>query len=381
MPQPVLDAMQRYVRDGMANRGGIFPTSLATEQLLLETRRKTLALFGATHHQAVFGQNMTSLAFNVASSLSRDWNGSDPSQYVVVSELDHHANVDPWISAADDASMATRWLPVDPLNYALDLTHLDRIITDGCALVAVALSSNAVGTASDIASIVARAREVGAISVVDAVHGLSHIPIDVDALDADIVFFSAYKIFGPHVGVMVIKDQVLERIRFHKLAPGPPTGYGKAELGTQNMEAIAGLSAALDFVSSFGAEGGTLRNRLTTAIGGFARYEEDLTAQFVSGLNDIAAVSLARAPETVPKTSTVAFTVTGVAPDVIAAACAADHVYINHGDFYARTLAERTHVAATGGWIRVGISPYHDEEDIRRALDSLERAIDIAVRT
>jgi len=217
--------------------------------------------------------------------------------------------------------------------------------------------------------------------VVDAVHGLSHIPIDVDALDADIVFFSAYKIFGPHVGVMVIKDQVLERIRFHKLAPGPPTGYGKAELGTQNMEAIAGLSAALDFVSSFGAEGGTLRNRLTTAIGGFARYEEDLTAQFVSGLNDIAAVSLARAPETVPKTSTVAFTVTGVAPDVIAAACAADHVYINHGDFYARTLAERTHVAATGGWIRVGISPYHDEEDIRRALDSLERAIDIAVRT
>ncbi|UNB52942.1 aminotransferase class V-fold PLP-dependent enzyme [Mycolicibacterium sp. YH-1] len=379
MPRTVLDAMNQYVTVGTANRGGIFPTSLETESLLLDTRRKVCALLGASDHQVVFGQNMTSLAFNAASSLRRDW--ADPSKSVVVSELDHHANIDPWISCADDAGMAARWLPVDPHRYCLDLSGLDALVDDDCALVAVGLSSNAVGTASDIGPIIDRARSVGAVSVVDAVHGLSHIPVDVDELGADITFFSAYKIFGPHIGAMVIRNDALDRIRFHKLAPAPRTGYGKAELGTQNMEAVAGLSATIDFVASFGDDvSADLRHQITSAIGNFARCEEELTDHFVAGLQTIDGVTLARAPHGIPKTSTVAFTVTAASPESVAFACAKEGVYITHGDFYARTLAERTDVAHAGGWLRAGIAPYHDRDDIDRALNVLDRAIRLARR-
>lgn len=374
MPRSVLDAMNHYIIGGTANRGGIFPTSLQTEALLLETRSKVCALLGASDHQVVFGQNMTSLAFNTASSLRRDW--TTTTKHVVVSELDHHANIDPWISCADDAGMAARWLPVDPQRYCLDLSNLDALVDHDCALIAVGLSSNAVGTASDIGPIIDRARSVGAISVVDAVHGLSHIPVDVDALGADITFFSAYKILGPHIGAMVIRNDVLERIRFHKLSPAPHTGYGKAELGTQNMEAVAGLSATIDFVASFGDDSSAnLRHQISSAIGNFARCEEELTDHFVAGLQAIDGITLARAPHGIPKTSTVAFTVAGMSPQSVAVACAQQGVYLTHGDFYARTLAERTGVAHTGGWLRAGIAPYHDRTEIDRALDVLAGAI------
>lgn len=374
MPHTVLEAMNRYIVGGTANRGGIFTTSLDTEALLLTTRDKVRALLGASRHQIVFGQNMTSLAFTAATSIARDWN--DSTRHVVVSELDHHANIDPWLSSATDAGMSARWLPVDPAAHALDLSRLDDLVDEKCALVAVGLSSNAVGTASDIKHIVHRARSVGAISVVDAVHGLSHIPVDLDDLGADIVFFSAYKIFGPHIGVMAITDEALDRIRFHKLSPAPSSGYGKAELGTQNMEAVAGLSATVDFVASFGDDPtADLRQQLTSAIANFAKYEECLSDRFVEGLTAIPGVELARAPRHVSKTSTVAFTVDGASPQSIARTCAGENVYITHGDFYASTLARRTQVADRGGWIRAGIAPYHDRADIDTALAVLERAV------
>lgn len=374
MPLAVLDAMSHYIISGTANRGGIFPTSIETEALLMDTRRKVCALLGASDHQVVFGQNMTSLAFNAASSLRRDW--TDSGKHVVVSELDHHANIDPWLSCAEDAGMAARWLPVDPQRFCLELGQLDTLVDHDCALVAVGLSSNAVGTATDIRPIIDRARRVGAVSIVDAVHGLSHIPVDLDELGADITFFSAYKIFGPHIGAMVIRNDVIDRIRFHKLAPAPATGYGKAELGTQNMEAVAGLSATIDFVASFGDDPAvSLRRQITSAIGNFARCEEALTDRFVAGLQAIDGVTLARAPHSIAKTSTVAFTAAQTTPQSVAAACAQEGVYITHGDFYARTLAERTDVARTGGWLRAGIAPYHDSNEIDHALDVLGRAI------
>jgi len=376
MPRSVLSAMNGYILGGMANRGGIFPTALDTEEMLLQTRQKVRALLGLTdQHTVVFGQNMTSLAFIAAAAIRRDWNaGTD--RHVVVSELDHHANIDPWLSAARDAGMGERWLEVNPRTYSLDLSRLNDIVDENCALVAVGLSSNAIGTASDINRIVRRAREVGAISVIDAVHGLSHIPLDVDALGADIVFLSAYKMFGPHIGVMAIRDEVLDRIRFNKLSPAPTTGSGKAELGTQNMEAIAGLSATIDFVASFGDDGATsLRSRLLSAVANFARYEDGLAESFVRQLSDVQGVRLARAPDHVAKTSTVAFTVDGVSPEAIARRCAAEGVYLTHGMFYAHTLARRLQVAETGGWVRVGIAPYHDAEDLSVTINALRHAI------
>lgn len=374
MPEPVLDAINSYIASGMANRGGFFPTSLATEEMLLEARAKVSALLGASDHQIVFGQNMTSLAFAFAASVGRDWRDGSGQPRVVLSEMDHHANIDPWRNIAEDAGYDVGWIPVDPERYRLDLSALHDTIDGTTRLAAVGLSSNAVGTINDVRTIVGRAREVGAISVIDAVHGLSHIPVDLDSLGADVAFFSAYKIFGPHVGVMVIRNELIERIRFNRLSPGPSTGYGKAEMGTQNMEAIAGLSAAMDFLGSFTPGSESLRASLTTTIERFAQYEERLTDLFIEGLASIDGVHLARAGSETRTTSTVAFTVDGVQVDDLARACARDSVYLTSGHFYARTLALRTGVLESGGWARAGISPYVDRSDIERAVQSIGRA-------
>lgn len=375
MPELVLDAINSYVGSGMANRGGLFATSLATEDMLLVARAKVAALLGASRHQIVFGQNMTSLAFALAGSLARDWNSKDDRSRIVVSEIEHHANIDPWRLAAEDSGLGVDWIPVDPDRMRLDLSNLDTIITPQTRLVAIGLSSNAVGTVNDVAAIVARAREVGAISVIDAVHGLSHVPIDLDALGADALFFSAYKIFGPHIGVMAARDDLVERVRFNRLSPAPESGYGKAELGTQSMEAVAGLAAAMDFLGSFSPSEGALRTSITSAITRFAEYEERMTNIFLDGLSSLDGVRLARADQQTPTTSTIAFTVEGISVDDLARACARDSVYLTSGHFYARTLAERTGVLASGGWARVGISPYVDRADIERSITSIDRAI------
>lgn len=375
MPQPVLDAMTGYISRGMANRGGVFETSVWTEALITAARHRASALLGASSHQIIFGQNMTALAFAFAASLARGWRKDGVKGRVVVSELDHHANIDPWRLVAEDQGMHVDWLRVDPERHMLDLEKLESLIDEDCRLVAVGLSSNAVGTISDVARITARAREVGAISIIDAVHGLSHIPIDVDALGADVVLFSAYKIFGPHLGVMAVRTELLDRIAYYKLAPASPTGPSKAEQGTQNMEALAGFNAAMDLIASLAGPEGELRTRLTAAIGSFATHEEALTRTFVDGLASIPGIRLARAPDGVPKTSTIAFTVTGRTPTEIASMCARDGVYITNGDFYATTLARKTGVGDRGGWLRVGLSAYHDESDVAAALGSMQRAV------
>jgi cysteine desulfurase family protein (TIGR01976 family) len=375
MPQPVLDSMVEYIQGGMANRGGVFPTSLATEELLLTARQKTKALLGATEYEIIFGQNMTSLAFAAAASIRRSWERPlKRGSRVVVSELDHHANIDPWREIAKDAGYDIAWLPVDPETYTHDLRRLDEIVDEDCRLVAAALSSNAVGTINSIDRIVRRAKEMGAISVVDAVHGLSHVPVEIDAWGADMVLFSTYKIYGPHLGAMAIRRELLEKLNYYKLAPAPISGPSRAEQGTQNMEALAGWNSAMDLIASCGGSG-AYPEKLRRAIGAFAAHEDKLTRLFVAGLSAIPGVVLARAPSQIAKTSTVAFNVSGKHPGDVAKQCAKDAVYITNGDFYATTLSQRTGVAERGGWLRIGIAAYHNEDDIRRALSSIEKAI------
>jgi len=257
----------------------------------------------------------------------------------------------------------------------LDLTKLEEMVDENCRLVAVGLSSNAVGTISDVGRIAQRARQVGAISIIDAVHGLSHIPVDISSWGADAVLFSAYKIFGPHLGVMTLRNDLLERLNYYKLAPAKNSGSDKAEHGTQNMEAIAAYCADIEMISKLGQLHDELRPRLTSAIASFAEHEDRLTQLFLDGLSSIKGVQLARAPRDVPTTSTVAFTVEGRMSAEIATACIDDGVYITSGDFYATTLAQRTRVSAYGGWVRVGIGAYHNESDIRRAVDAIDKAV------
>jgi cysteine desulfurase family protein (TIGR01976 family) len=377
MPQPVLDVLDAYVQAGMANRHGTFVTSIETDQILTRAREQVGALLGTSDHVIVFGQNMTSLSIALATSMARDWPTSGRSR-VVVSELDHQANVDPWRAVAEDRGLDVAWLPVVPEEVRLDLDHLPHLVDEQCQVVTVGLSSNAVGTVTDVARICAQARAAGAVSVIDAVHGLPHLPVDMTGWDADVVIFSAYKFFGPHLGVMAIRSELLDRVRFYKVVPAPLTGPGKAETGSQNHEAIAALSADLEFIASLAPTAGpdgTLRTNLTGAVAALAAYEDDLVAVLIAGLRALPGVTVVRAPDPVPVTPTVAFTVAGRRPREIAAACAERGVFLTDGDFYATRLAERTGVSATGGWVRAGVAPYLVRSDIDRALEAIAGAV------
>jgi cysteine desulfurase family protein (TIGR01976 family) len=372
MPEPVLVAMAEYVRHGMANRNGAFVTSRETEDLIGSARQDVQAFLKAEQSVIVFGQNMTSLAFDLAASLGRDWRPGAAARSVVVSEIDHHANVDGWRSVAEDSGLEVRWLPVDEELIALDLSQLDRIIEPGCAVVAVAVASNAVGTIQDVRRIADRAHEVGAIVVADAVHAAPYEPIDMEALGADVLFCSAYKFFGPHIGIMAIREELLDRVRPHKVAPAPNSGPGKLERGSQNHEAVAGVVATIGFLTALGT-GFDTRARLVATMESIRFYDNDLAERLCRGLEAIPGVRIYRAPGEVRKTPTVAFTVDEMTPLQMATACGREGVFLTHGDFYATSLARRLRLDQKGGWVRAGIAPYITADQIDRALEVVRK--------
>jgi cysteine desulfurase family protein (TIGR01976 family) len=372
MPQPVIDAMTDYVVNGMANRRGTSVTSVETDAFIYRTRDQVAALVGSTEHVIVFGQNMTSLAISLSTAMARDWDLAKRSR-IVVSEIDHHANIDPWLQVADDRGMEVAWLPVVRDELRLDLSRLDEIIDERTQLVATSLASNVVGTINDVGAICRRAREVGAISIVDAVHGAPHVPMDVDGWGADVLFFSAHKFFGPHLGIMAIRRELLEKIRFYKVVKTLGNEY-MAETGTQNHEAIAALGATFDLLESL-VPGTTARERLTGAVRELGEYDDLLAERLVEGLSSIPNIRMRRAPDPIPKTATVAFTASGRHPREIGEACSAQAVFVTDGEVYSNTLATLTGVSMRGGWVRAGLAPYLTFDDVDRGLAVIEAAV------
>ena len=235
---------------------------------------------------------MTTLTLAVSQALARTW---DEGSEVVVTELDHRANVDPWLSAAGARGAKVRWLRVDPETLTLDLSDLEEKVNECTRLVAVGLASNAVGTVNEVAKIAERAREVGAVVAVDAVHGAPHVSVDRDDLGADIITCSAYKFFGPHVGITAIRRDLFETLNVRKLEPAPEYVPDKLETGTQNHEGIAGVGGAVDFIASLGS-GSSLREKLTSAMQTIEEHEADLAGKFRAALQDLPGVTLYRRP-------------------------------------------------------------------------------------
>ncbi|HET7478970.1 MAG TPA: aminotransferase class V-fold PLP-dependent enzyme, partial [Rubrobacteraceae bacterium] len=277
---PAIEAMSRYMERGGANLHGAFPTSIETEEIIADTRHAMAAFLGAEPDEIAFGANMTTLTFAVSRALARGW---DERSEIVLTELDHRANVDPWLLAADEKGAKTRWLPVDSETLTLDLSNLETTINERTRLVAIGLASNAVGTVNPVAKIAERAREVGALVAVDAVHAAPHIPIDRDEIGADILTCSAYKFFGPHVGIIAIRRDLLEALPVYRLEPAPDYIPDMLETGTQNHEGIAGVGGALDFISSLGT-GDSRRERLVSAMRMIEDHEDALAARFRSAL-------------------------------------------------------------------------------------------------
>jgi len=370
--QGSMDAIYAYMANGGANLHGSFPTSRETESIITEARESVAQLFGANSNEVVFGANMTTLTFAIARALGREWQTGDE---LVVSELDHRANVDPWLSIAEDRGMTVRWLRVKTDSLTLELEDLDAVITPKTKLVAVGLASNAVGTINDIPRIAKKAKEVGAIIAVDAVHATPHFFVDRDQLGADLLLCSAYKFFGPHVGIAVIREELFETLQPYKLSPAPAHLPDKLETGTQNHEGIAGITPAIQFIASLG-QGETLREQFRSGFEAIETYEDSLAAKMRTSLQEIPEVTLYQADPDVPKTPTIAFRISGISPQEVCQRMAEEHaVFIADGDFYAMTLADKLGINQDGGWIRAGLAPYNTEEEIDRFIEGIQKVV------
>jgi len=370
--RPSIEAMTRYMERGGANLHGVFPTSTETEEILAGTRAACAAFLGAEPDEVAFGANMTTLTLAISRALSRTW---DEDSEIVVTELDHRANVDPWLIAAAEKGAKVRWIGVDPETLTLDLNDLDQKITPNTKLVAVGLASNAVGTVNDVAAVAQRARAVGAVVAVDAVHAAPHLPMDRDGIGADVLTCSAYKFFGPHVGVTAIGREIFEGMEVHSLDPAPDHIPDKLETGTQNHEGIAGVKGALDFVSSLGegASGVSPREKILDAMRTVEEHETRLAGRFRAALREIPGVTLYAAPDTVRKTPTVAFRLDGHAPLEVCRHAAGHGFFIAAGDFYASTLSHKLGLDGSGGFVRAGLAPYNTEEEVDGFVLALEQ--------
>ena len=353
-----ITAMTNYMRRGVANTHGKFPSSEETECLIGAAKAALADLLACAPGEIAFGANATSNMFAVSRALSRGWN---PGDEIVVSEMDHHSHIDTWVLAARDRGATVHYLPVDPETLTLDLGGLNALVNANTKLVAVGHASNAIGTINDVARISRRCREVGALLSVDAVHIAPHKAIDMDALGADMLFCSAYKFFGGHIGIAAIRKGVFDALDTYRLHPAPSTAPGKLETGTQSHEAIASIVPAVEFIAGLGT-GSTRRERLVSGFARIERHENALADTVRLGLAGIPGLTLYQSEG--PKTATVAFTLDGRQPgDVCRNLCDRYGIFAADGDYYAETLAHRLGVDRLGGWVRVGFAPYNTEEE------------------
>jgi cysteine desulfurase family protein (TIGR01976 family) len=368
VPRFVVDAMADYLLNHNANTHWHYPTSEETDAMIASARVALADLLGATPSEVAFGANMTTLTFHLARALGRGWG---PTDEVVVTELDHHANVAPWRALERERGVTIRSVPMVPGTGQLDWTAFEHALGPRTRLVAVGAASNALGTVTDVARAAELARAAGALSFVDAVHYTPHQLVDVRVLQCDFLACSAYKFYGPHIGILYGRKDRLERLQVPKLDPAPETVPERMETGTQNHEGIAGAAAAVEFLGSLAA-GGSRRGRLAQSFGELHTRGQALLERLWLGLAATPGVTLYGPPPGQPRTPTVAFTVAGRSSDEVAAALAEEGVFVSNGDFYATTVVARLGLTAQG-LVRAGCACYTTEEEVDRLVDGIRK--------
>lgn len=367
VPRRVVEAMADYLFRHNANTHWAYPTSAETDALIEGARGALADFLGAAPGEIVFGANMTALAFHLSRTLGRTFDEGDE---IVVTELDHHANVAPWQALERERGVRLRVVKLLPATGALDWDDFARKVSPRTKLVAVGAASNALGTLTDIPRAAALARAVGAYLFVDAVHFAPHQLADVRALGCDFLGCSAYKFYGPHVGALFCRREVLETLPFPKLLPAPEDAPERAELGTLNHEGMVGAAAAVDFLASLAPPAGTRRERLRASFAALHARAAALTRQLWEGLSSAEGVTLYGPPPGAPRTPTVAFTVGGVLSTDVARRLAARAVFVSHGDFYAATVVERLGLAPEG-LVRAGCACYTTAEEVERLVEGV----------
>jgi cysteine desulfurase family protein (TIGR01976 family) len=367
VPRTVVEAMTDYLYHHNANSHWNYPTSAETDEIIA-TARQTLADFvGGAPREIVFGANATTLSLHLSRAIARLFS---PGDEIVVTELDHHANVGPWQALAREKDCTLRVVRMDPSSFELDWADFERKVSDRTKLVAVGAASNALGTITDVARACRLAHAVGAYAFVDAVHLAPHALLDVPEIGCDFLVCSAYKFYGPHLGVLWCRQELLESLPFAKLVPAPDTAPERAETGTQNHEGIAGAAAAASFLASLGY-GETRRQRLGGAFEAMHDRAAELTRQMWAALSMIDSVTLFGPPPDAPRTPTIAFTVRGVPSSQVASRLAERGVFVSHGDFYAATVVERLGLNAEG-LVRAGCACYTNSEEVERLVTAVQ---------
>ncbi len=369
VPRSVVDAVSDYLTTMNANEGGSFVTSRRSDEMSAEAHVAAADLLGAASaDEIVFGANMTSITFHLSRSIGATL---EPGDEVVVTTLDHEANVSPWHAMAKDRDLVVRTVDIRADDGTLDLEDLDRHLGPRTRLVAVGYASNALGTVNPVAEVIRRAHAVGALTWVDAVHYAPHGVVDVQALDTDFLVCSAYKWFGPHVGVLYVRQAVQDRLPAYKVRPSAH----RFSTGTPNLEGIAGTLAAIEYIASIAGTDGERRARIVDSMTAVAAYERSLSKRFLDGVVTLPGMRVwgitdeARLGE---RTPTFAVTSDRRSPQELASRLGDAGILAWDGHFYAQALIERLGLADSGGVLRLGFVHYTTADEVDRTLDELE---------
>ncbi len=375
VPQRVIDAMADYLAHSNANTCGAFPTSRRTDAVIAAAHQAMADLLGCAADEVFFGPNMTTLTFALARSIGRKM---QPGDEIVVTTLDHDANVAPW-RALEERGVVVRQVDIHDSDCTLDMDDLRRKITPRTKLVAAGYAANAVGTINDVHEVVRLAHAAGALAFLDAVHYAPHGSMDVRALDCDFLACSPYKFFGPHQGVMYGKREHLQRLRPYKVRPAADTLPDRWETGTQVHEALAGVTAAVEYIADLGRQvnpgASTRREALLAAYGAIQHHERALAGKMIAGLLRIPGLRFygisdpARLAERVP---TVAVRIAGKSPLALATALGERGIFTWDGNYFALNLTERLGVEKDGGFLRIGCVHYNTPEEVDRLLATLQ---------
>jgi cysteine desulfurase family protein (TIGR01976 family) len=381
VPTSVAEAISDYLLSRNANHCGPFATSQESDELLDSAHAAVADLLGTDDPDCVaFGANMTSLTFALSRALSKTWK---PGDEIIVSRLDHDANFTPWVLAAQDAGVTVRYIDVSPDDCTLDQNSFEEALSERTKLVALGYASNATGTLNPIAKMIEQAHEFGAKTFIDAVHYAPHGLIDVTELDADFLACSAYKFFGPHVGILWGKRQWLESLDAYKLRPAPNSLPGKWMTGTQNHEGILGVKAAIDYLADVGRRVGSSelsrRDALREAFSAIEQYERELLKVLLDGLSNIAGIKVwgitdaDRFDERVP---TICFTHEKFTSQQIAERLGEKGIFVWPGNYYAQPFTEAVGLEPEGA-VRVGLLHYNTREEVERFLATLPEVLQV----
>jgi cysteine desulfurase family protein (TIGR01976 family) len=367
LPAAVIGAISGAYEAGLSNAGGAFPASARAVEITSGCRQAIADLVGGDPAGVVLGPNMTTLTYRMAAALADTW---APGDEVIVSRLDHDANVRPWVQAAARASVVVRWADPDPVTGELPAAQYADLLTDRTRLVAVTAASNVIGTRPDVPAITAQARAAGALSYIDGVHATPHGPVDVAALGADFYATSAYKWSGPHIGAVIAAPELLGSLRPDKLVPSPDEVPERFELGTPAYADLAGVTAAVDHLAALDdAASGTRRERLLTSMAAAEAHEQALFAVLLGGLDAMEHVTTYG--KAARRTATAYFTLAGYSPAQVAAHLAERRINVWNGHNYAWELTGVLGIRDSGCAVRAGLVHYNDESDVSRLLEAV----------